>query len=190
MRGSGRNGHRRGLAALAAALVGALSLGVPSAAQAPGRLEIVIRENGRVHGCTGTWEVRGADGGVIASGSHRASARIAPGRYLVAVAIDGVLDRPVRRSTVDVVAGRTTRVEADFATGTVLVQVTRGGQRAAAVVEILRGSARVASLAAGVRGTLSTGTYTLRARHRGEVRETTVQITAGGDAAATLEFPG
>lgn len=168
-----------------------VALGATSVAhaQAAGRVEVKIRQNGQTAGCTGSWEARRDDGSVAARGGASAGGRVPAGNYRIVVSIDGVLDRPTRTFPVSVVAGRTARVEADFATGTLTAAVVRGGQRAAAMIEILRGSQRVATLTPGVRATLSAGSYLLRARHRGETREVPVVVAPGGDATAELAFP-
>lgn len=166
-----------------------VAVAATSSGQAPARIDVEIRQNGETSGCTGSWEVRRPDGSVAARGTSAGSARVAAGTYRVVVAIDGVLDRPTRTFPVTVAASRSARVDASFSTGTLTASVTRGGQRAAAMIEILRSGQRVATLASGVRGTLSAGAYVLRARHRGETRETGVTVTAGSEVTAELAFP-
>jgi hypothetical protein len=136
-----------------------------AAAQATGRVRCTIRENG--DRASGTIILkRGND--EVARGSCGEAIGAPAGSYTALVSLDGALDKPTQSRPVTVSGGGEAAVQVDFATGTVEIQVTAEGRRAAAMATILRGSEKVGTVAGGVPAHLSAGTYDISVRYRGE----------------------
>lgn len=156
---------------LAFAGAGAALFAAPAtfAQEARGRIAAEVTENGRP--APGRFVVHGPGGEEVARGTSGTAVQVPAGTYDVALTLEGAIDRPekwVRGLAVG--RGATARATAAFETGTVQVQVTAGGRRAAATVLVHRvgEDAEIATLGAGVPGVLSTGTYDFQVRYRSQ----------------------
>ena len=86
-------------------------------------------------------------------------------------------------------AGGTESVQADFATGILEVNIQSGGRRAAGMAVISRGGRRVGTLGSGVSGHLSAGTYDVVVQYRSEERRFDgVSITRGQQRTLDANF--
>ena len=153
---------------------------------AEGRVSCRILENGAP--ATGTIVVRQGSR-EVASGSCGAPVSVAPGSYSVLLRLDGALDRPEETRSVNIRAGGTESVQADFATGILEVNIQSGGRRAAGMAVISRGGRRVGTLGSGVSGHLSAGTYDVVVQYRSEERRFDgVSITRGQQRTLDANF--
>jgi hypothetical protein len=165
------------------ALPGAASA---AAAQGRGRVACVVTDNGDPG--SGTLSVRRGST-EVAAGSCGSPVAVPAGAYDVVVQLDGALDRPAQTHRVTVSAGRTETVTAAFRTGTLVVDITANGRRAAAMAKLLRGGEQVGSLASGVPVRVSAGTYDVVVRYRGEERRFSgVTVSAGQQRTVSAEL--
>lgn len=103
-----------------------------------------------------------------------------PGKYTVVVKLDGALDGPEQRVPVEVDKGKPTVVKADFAMGSLTVQIQREGRRAAGVAIVRRSGKQVGTLGSGVAAQLSVGSYEVVVRYRDQEKVfADVKIEAG-----------
>ncbi|MFW5876328.1 MAG: hypothetical protein ACOCXM_06295 [Myxococcota bacterium] len=172
------------LALAIGALVPAMAVGAPSS----GRIQCRVQENGEPASGTMTATPKAGRGKAI-EGSCDAPHRIAPGTYEVTVHLDGALDRPSKKETIEVRPGRIARVPVNFSTGTLRVQLETEGRRAAGLAVIYRDGKRIGTLGSGVSGHLSTGTYDVVVRHRTDERRfEDVTIRRGQKRTVKAEF--
>lgn len=171
----------------AAAVVAIAAPQEASATKPTGQISCAVAENG-VPG-TGTIRVAQKGGGVVHSGACAGAVAIAPGRYQVVVGLDGALDGPEQTFEVNLRAGGTEAVAADFATGILQVRIESEGQRAAGMAIIRRQGTQLGTLGSGVTAHLSVGTYEVLARYRLRSQEfSSVSIQAGQTTTLDARF--
>ena len=114
---------------------------------------------------------------------------VSAGLYTATLSLDGALDKPEQRKSVEVKAANTEKVIADFSTGVLQVQAEAQGKRAAAMATITKDGRKIASLGTGVAAHLSTGTYDVVIRYRGkEKRFDGVNIVPGQRQVLSADF--
>src|SRR5690606_29787589 len=102
---------------------------LPALAQAPAQVDCAVLENGK--SASGWFKVL-ENGKEITKGSCGRPVDVPAGSYEVVVGLDGAADAPEKRDRVQAKAGQTASVRAQFETGELLVEVTRGGRRGVA----------------------------------------------------------
>lgn len=151
------------------------------------QISCAIRENGSA--ATGTLRVTTSGGAAIHSGSCGGPVAVPPGSYKVVVGLDGALDGPEQTFNVNVRAGSTEAVDADFATGILQVRIESDGQQAAGMAIIRRAGKQLGTLGSGVTAHLSVGTYEVIARYRIKSQEFgSVSITRGQTTTLDARF--
>jgi len=159
----------------------ALAVGAaPLAAAGGGSVKCEITENGD----SAFGELVLLDGdNEVARGECGQKAISAPaGTYTAVLSLDGALDGPEQRKELTVKAGATQQTKADFATGTLTVQIKREGRRAAGMAIVRRGGEQVGTLGSGVAARLSAGTYEVVVRYRAQTREFKDVVVEAGQA--------
>ena len=158
-------------------LLGAV-LGVyPNGATAQeGRVRCAVTTNGATS--TGTIAIVGPGKKTIA-GPCRSSLRVPAGTWEATLRLDGALDNPSKTVRVVVTAGEETRVAADFATGTLEVQISARDGRGTGVVTVKRNSHRVGTLGASVPAILSVGSYEIIVQYGEHERRYDVKLRPG-----------
>lgn len=131
--------------------------------QAQGRIACQITENGQP--AAGTITVRRGTTDV-ASASCGEPVSVPPGSYVAVLRLDGALDRPEQTRPVEVRAGATESMSANFATAVLEVSIQADGRRAAGMARIMKNGRQIAMLGSGVSAHLSTGTYDVVVRYR------------------------
>lgn len=156
----------------------------PLVAASGGSVKCEITENGQA----AFGEITLMDGEKqVATGECGQAALNAPaGTYVAILSLDGALDGPEQRVEVTLKAGGTETARADFATGTLTVQIQREGRRAAGMAIVRRDGKQVGTLGSGVAARLSAGTYEVVVRYRSQTREFKDVVVKAGDA-RTLE---
>src|SRR5262245_31834669 len=81
------------------------------------------------------------------------------GNYVAALRLDGTFDGPEQRQNIEVKAGGSQKLSADFKTGILEVRITSGGRRAAGMAVIKRNGQQLGTLGSGVTAHVSAGTY-------------------------------
>lgn len=158
----------------------------PALAQSPARIDCTVLENG--HAASGWFKVL-ENGKELTKGSCGTPADVPAGSYEVVVGLDGALDAPERRERVQAKAGQIANVRAQFETGELLVEVTRGRRRSVASVRVIKGSAPLANASAGVAFRISVGTYKVAVESRGDKREfDAVTISARERRVISVDF--
>ena len=155
------------------ALVGALTMGtlsqsVQAQAKRRGQIDCTIKENGAA--ASGVMVVR-RGGQEIATGTCGKAVSVDNGSYDVVMRLDGALDRPEKVQKVNLKPGGKLTLNASFETGLLEVHATQGGRKAAAMAVISQSGRRIGSLGMGVTGRLSTGSYDVALRYRGEEKQ-------------------
>jgi hypothetical protein len=158
-------------------VVGLLGLAAPAAAQSGGQVQCEVTENGAAASGTITL-LRGSER--VAEGSCGKSVQVAAGSYTAVLALDGALDGPEQRQTIEVAAGATATAKADFATGLLAVRIQRQGRRAAGMAIIRKAGKQVGTLGSGVSAHLGVGQYEVIVRYRDQERRFEgVEVKAG-----------
>lgn len=124
----------------------------------------------------------------VASKACGTDIRVAPGEYEAVLQLKGALDRPSETQTITVTADETKVVKADFATGTLTVRLKKKGKGAAKVV-VKRGGKTVGTTISTKAIQLSTGTYDITVKFRGEeVRFEDIELRAGERQTLNAQF--
>jgi hypothetical protein len=164
----------------------ALALPASAAAQAPGKVDCAVTENGKP--ASGWYRLLEA-GKEIAKGSCGKPLDVPAGDYELVVGLDGAADAPEQRQPTRVEGGQTATTRARFETGELLVEVTRAGRRGVATVRLIKGTGTLATLSAGVASRVSTGTYAVEVESRGEKRRfDTVSVSSGQRRVIAVDF--
>jgi hypothetical protein len=172
-----RSGTRVSLASALLATVLALVSATPASAQGKAKLTCKITENGE--SATGTVVLMAGDA-EVARGSCAKGVTAPAGSYEAVLRLDGALDGPEQRKPVELAAGGSQSVQADFSTGLLEVKIQREGRRAAGMAIIRKGGKQIGTLGSGVAAHLSVGTYEVVARYRTqEKRFEAVTISRG-----------
>jgi hypothetical protein len=151
-----------------------------------GRVRCAVEDNGQA--ATGSVVLR-RDGVVVAEGSCRTEHAVPAGDYDAVISLDGALDRPTVTERVRVAPGATATVSGRFRTGSITVEATANGRRAAVMATLAIAGRPVGTLAGGVEGRLSAGSYEVTVTHRGqEQRFTAVAITPGQLRLLSVQF--
>lgn len=155
-----------------------------------GHITCVVSENG--HAASGTLILTSPNDPEhpLASGTCGTPLSVPAGSYIAVVQLDGALDQPKHRETIEVEPQKTRRITASFATGNLTIQAEGNGRRAAAQVSLLRGEVEVGRTASGVPARVSAGEYTIVVRWRGrEITREHVRVAPASDAVVVVEFP-
>lgn len=155
-------------ALLGALVIGSLPQGVPAQAPRKGQIDCTILENGAT--ASGVMVVR-RGGQEMATGTCGKAVSVDSGSYEVVMRLDGALDRPEKVQKVNLKPGSKLTLNASFETGLLELHATQGGRKAAAMAVISQSGRRVGSLGMGVTGRLSTGSYDVALRYRGEEKQ-------------------
>jgi hypothetical protein len=156
-----------------------LSALIPSlvVAQATGKVGCNISENGQPG--SGVISIQ-KDGDEIATTSCGRELSVPVGSYVAALRLDGAFDGPEQRQKIEVKAGGTQKLSADFATGVLEVRITSAGRRAAGMAVIKRNGQQLGTLGSGVAAHVSAGTYRIIVRYRGQEKDLgDVTLTSG-----------
>jgi hypothetical protein len=137
-------------------------------AEATGKVVCNISENGQP--ASGVISVQ-KDGNEIATGSCGRELAVPAGNYIAALRLDGAFDGPEQRQNIEIKAGGTQKVNADFATAVLEVRITSGGRRAAGMAVIKRKGQQLGTLGSGVNAHVSAGTYRILVRYRGQEKD-------------------
>ena len=137
-------------------------------ADGSGRVSCDILENGQT--ASGVVSLQ-RDGHEVASGACGREFSVAAGSYTAALRLDGALDGPEQRQTLSVEAGALSKLNADFATGTLEVRIASLGKRAAGMAIIKRDGQQLGTLGSGVAAHLSAGTYRVVVRYRAQEKD-------------------
>lgn len=113
----------------------------------------------------------------IASGPCGKELSISAGSYEQAISLDGVLGGDERRAPITVRSGETHRLRAEFETGELVVEVSREGRRASALIVLYRNDREVAKTSAGASSRLTVGRYLVEVESRGERRRSEALVT-------------
>lgn len=151
-----------------------------------GRIRCTVTENSTA--ATGTMVVRDEHGAQIADGTCGAPTTVPPGRYRIALRLDGALDRPEETREVRVSANDTATVEADFSTAMLEVRIEKDGRRAPGRATLLRGGDEVGTLGSGVPVHVSAGSYTVLVTYRGQSRRVQVTLRRGAQETVPVSF--
>ncbi|MBW1904257.1 MAG: hypothetical protein JRD92_03990 [Deltaproteobacteria bacterium] len=154
----------------------ALFCGAGVAEAQTGQIRCSITENGGPG--RGTIVVE-QDGREVGGGSCGAALSVPVGKCKVTVRLDGTLNNPSKRVTVQVSAGKSTPVSVDFQTGVLEVRIETKRQSGTGIVTVNRGSERIGTLGSGVAARLSTGSYEVVVRLGGEERRYAVDLRPG-----------
>lgn len=124
----------------------------------------------------------------VATGACDGSAiRVPNGSYTAVIRLDGALDRPEQRSTINV--SGSAQVSADFRTALLQVQITKAGRRAAGLAVVERNGERVGQISSGVTAHVSVGTYDVVVQSHGEERRfAAVSLAAGETRVISADF--
>lgn len=174
--------------ASSAALIGPLMLIAISASQAEaqtGEVRCTVTENGAA--AKGSVVVE-QDGRRVGSSSCGAALSVPAGPATATVRLDGALDNPSQTKSIQVVAGKTTPVAVDFATGALEVRIEAKSGRGTGLVTVNRGSKRIGTLGSGVAARLSAGTYEVVVRLGGQERRYSVDLRAGQHRTVRAQF--
>lgn len=148
---------------LTLALIPALAV-----AQGTGKVACNITENGQP--ASGVISVQ-KDGNEVATTSCGRELSVPVGNYVAALRLDGAFDGPEQRQNLEIKAGSTQRLTADFATAILDVRITSGGRRAAGMAVIKRKGQQLGTLGSGVTAHVSAGTYRILVRYRGQEKD-------------------
>lgn len=131
------------------------------------------------------------DGAQIAAGICGKYADVPPGPITLLVTLDGVLAAAERRFELDARPGTPARAQAHFETGELLVEVTREGRRASALVHLTGADGASARTSAGVTSRIGVGTYAVEVESRGERRRIDgVAIARAARQVLKVDFAG
>lgn len=186
---------------VALSLPGALALGGAAPPEAAGRplqrkggegsarchIQCRVEENGAR--ANGTLRLLNGDREVTRRSCDGRPVEVPPGTYRAVLRLDGALDEPEREREVTVEAGKSARVEANFATGVLEIRVESGGRRTAGIAHVHREDQRIGTVSSGVSAHLSTGSYNIVVNYRGrERRFEGVALAAGERRVVQAEF--
>jgi hypothetical protein len=137
-------------------------------AEPGGHVTCDISENGQP--ATGVLSIL-KDGKEIATSACGRELAVPVGDYTAALRLDGAFDGPEQRQPVSVKSGGMANLKADFTTATLSVRIASSGRRAAGMAIIKRGGQQLGTLGSGVSAHLSTGTYHIYVRYRGQEQD-------------------
>jgi hypothetical protein len=161
-------------------------LALPAVATSGARVTCEITENGQT--ASGTIVVL-ADGAEVVEGTCGRPLAIPAGAHEAVLRLDGALDGPERRMSLEATAGRTVPLSADFATGLLEVRIQSQGRDTAGIAVIRKAGRQVGTLGSGVTAHLSVGSYEVIARYRShEQRFEAVEIRKGERQALAASF--
>jgi hypothetical protein len=152
--------------ALLCAFLGSLS--APVSAEPAGHVSCEISENGEA--ATGVLSIL-KSGKEVATGSCGHEVAVPVGDYTASLRLDGALDGPEQHQPISVKSGANLKLNADFATATLEVRIASSGRRAAGMAIIKRNGQQLGTLGSGVAAHLSTGTYRIFVRYRGQEKD-------------------
>jgi hypothetical protein len=160
-------------------LVCAVAHGVAGVAAADntGHVSCDILENGQPASGVVSLQLAGQE---VVNGACGKDIGVPAGTYIALLRLDGALDGPEQRQTVNVEAGGSAKLRADFATGTLEVRIVSLGKRAAGMAILKRAGQQLGTLGSGVAAHLSAGTYHVFARYRAEEKDLGDVNIAGG----------
>jgi hypothetical protein len=163
-----------------------LLAGQPALATGGARVTCEITENGQA--ASGTMAVVSGDA-EIADGVCGKPLAIPPGTHEVVLRLDGALDGPELRRSLDAASGKTTPLTGDFATGLLEVRIQSDGKDTAGIAVIRKGGRQIGTLGSGVTAHLSVGSYEVIARYRTHQRRfDTVRIERDQRTALSVGF--
>ena len=133
-----------------------------------GHVTCAITENGQT--ASGVISIQ-KDGNEIATTSCGRDLPVPVGNYVAALRLDGTFDGPEQRQNIEVKAGGSQKLSADFKTGILEVRITSGGRRAAGMAVIKRNGQQLGTLGSGVSAHVSAGTYRILVRYRSNEKD-------------------
>jgi hypothetical protein len=140
----------------------------PTRAESAGKVVCGITENGQP--ASGVISVQ-KDGNEIATTSCGRELSVPVGNYVAALRLDGTFDGPEQRQNLEIKAGATQKLNADFATGILEVRISSGGRRAAGMAVIKRNGQQLGTLGSGVSAHVSAGNYRILVRYRAQEKD-------------------
>jgi len=159
---------------------------LPALAGNDSKLACEIRENGTP--ASGTVALL-KDGAEVARGVCGKPIAVQAGDYTAVFSLDGALDGPELRLPLTAAAGKTSKLNADFATGLLEVKIKSQGRDTAGMAVIRKADHQVGTLGSGVAAHLSVGTYQVVARYRAQQKTfENVAITAGQRTQLDVSF--